>query len=121
MEAFGHREQTDEGAPRPRELWGLTDEDPLVHRVDAARAREGTRPAVLRELETLRRGDEVLLVCHPPDPDALRALLSERGLASWAEERAPADWFVYFYRPHASAGAVAYRPLKAMAKAAGRG
>ena len=118
MESFERRELGGGRGPRPRELWGLTDDDPLVHRVDAARA--GARPALLRELETLRRGDEVLLVCHPSDPAALRDLLSERGLASWAEERAPADWFVYFYRPHQSAGAVAYRPAKAMAKAAGR-
>ena len=118
METFGRREHAGEGMERPRELWGLADDDPLVHRVDAARG--VMRPAVLREVETLSRGDEVLLVCHPPDPAALRALLSERGLASWAEERAPADWFVYFYRPHNSAGAVAYRPAKALAKAAGR-
>jgi hypothetical protein len=105
---------------RPRELLGLTERDRLVHFVDAkAKPPEEARPAVLGELERLRYGDEVLLVRNSRDPLQTRAELCGRGYASWAEERAPGEWFVYFYRPHASAGAVAFRPAKARAAAAG--
>ena|SRR5690242_13369713 len=106
------------GGSRPRELLCLSDRDRLVHFVDAvALPREDARPAVLGELDRLHYGDEVLLVRNSRDPVLLRGHLSERGYASWAEERAPSDWYVYFYRPHESAGAVAFRPAKAKAAA----
>jgi hypothetical protein len=102
--------------PKPRELLGLADDNRLVHFVDAV-----TRPlpeaaeAVLSELGRLHYGDEVLLVRNSRDPILTRLDFGRRGYASWAEERKPAEWYVYFYRPHASAGAVAFRPVKARA------
>lgn len=106
---------------RPRELLGMSDDDPLVHFVDAT-PREGRTAdplsAILREIDKLQRGDEVLLVRHFTEPAPLRELLSSLGYASWAEERGASDWYVFFYRPHMAAGAVAYRPLHAPRAAA---
>ena len=120
-------EYHEDNPPRkPRELLGLSDDDPLVHFVDVmpqARRNEDPQPAIMHEMEELRRADEVLLVRHPFDPIPLRDLLARRGLASWAEERRPHEWYIYFFRPHLSVGAVAYRPPKveraAIAMAAG--
>ena len=95
---------------RPRELLGLADTDRLVHFVDAvSKPAEEAAPAVTAELERLRYADEVLLVRNSRDPLMTRFEFGRRGYASWAEERRPAEWYVYFYRPHASAGAVAFR------------
>ena len=104
---------------RPRELLGLADTDRLVHFVDAIAKPPGEAgTAVTAELERLRYGDEVLLVRNSRDPLLTRSEFGRRGYASWAEERRPAEWYVYFYRPHALAGAVAFRPAKARAAAA---
>ena len=106
---------------KPRELAGLRDTDPLVHFVDVmpqARRAEDPQPAIMRELNALRSAEEVLLVRHPFDPIPLRDLLLRRGYASWAEERRPHEWYIYFFRPHAGAGAVAMR-ARAMAVGAG--
>lgn len=111
---------------RPRELLGMSDDDPLVHFIDATQ-REGRTaadplPSILREIEKLQRGDEVLLVRHFDEPAPLRELLSSLGYASWAEERKTNDWYIFFYRPHMVAGAAAYRPLvKPLAAAARAG
>jgi len=116
-ECFECRE---ENPPRkPRELLNLGDTDPLVHFVDVmpqAERAEDPQPAILRELNALSSADEVLLVRHPFNPIPLRDLLMRRGYASWAEERLPHEWYIYFFRPHAGAGAVAERP-RAMAAA----
>ena len=101
---------------KPRELIGLSDTDRLVHFVDAvAKPAEEAAPAVERELERLQYGDEVLLVRNSRNPLLTRVEFGRRGYASWAEERRPAEWYVYFYRPHASAGAAARIPAKARA------
>ena len=102
--------------PKPRELLGLSDTDRLIHYVDAAsQPPEYARPAVLNEFGRLHYGDEVLLVRNTRDPVLTRAELAASGYASWAEERRPGEWYVYFYRPHMSAGAVAFRPAAARA------
>lgn len=106
---------------KPRELLNLRDTDPLVHFVDVmpqARRAEDPQPAILRELNALSSAEEVLLVRHPFDPIPLRDLLTRRGYASWAEERRPHEWYIYFFRPHAGAGATAARQ-RAMAARAG--
>jgi hypothetical protein len=98
---------------KPRELLGLTDDDPRVHFVDVtpqAERNEDPQPAILHELMGLHDADEVLLVRHPFDPIPLRDLLADSGFASWAEERQPYDWYIYFYRPIARAGAAARPP-----------
>jgi hypothetical protein len=97
---------------KPRELLGLRDDDPRVHFVDVTRQaelNEDPQPAILHELIELRDADEVLLVRHPFDPIPLRDQLATSGFASWSEERSPYDWYIYFYRPIARAGAAAAR------------
>jgi len=102
--------------PRPRELLGLKDDNRLVHFVDAvASAPEEAGATVRSELGRLHYGDEVLLVRNSRDPSLTRFEFGRRGYASWAEERRADEWYVYFYRPHESAGAVAFRPVKARA------
>ena len=105
--------------PKPRELLGLKDDDRLVHFVDAlGRPPEEAGAAVLSELGHLRYGDEVLLVRNSRDPVVTRFEFGGRGYASWVEERRAGEWYVYFYRPHACAGAAAFRPVKARAATA---
>jgi PAS domain-containing protein len=103
-----------ENPPRkPRELVGLSDEDSRVVFVDAAALAECDRDpqsAVMRGLMELDERHDVLLVRHRYDPIPLRDLFAARGFASWAEERRPHEWYVYFYRPSAGAAAVA-QPL----------
>jgi Uncharacterized conserved protein (DUF2249) len=65
----------------------------------------------MRHLLSLSDESEVLLVRHPFDPVPLRDLLARRGYGSWAEERLPNDWYIYFYRPRARAAACAFPPL----------
>lgn len=109
-------EYREENPPRkPRELLELRDDDPLVHFVDLlpkSALDEDPLPSIMHELRALRRDDEILLVRHPFDPIPLRDRLARRGFASWAEERRPHEWYIYFFHPHMSAGAVAYRPLQ---------
>jgi hypothetical protein len=103
---------------KPRELLGLKDDDPRVHFVDVTRQaelNEDPQPAIMHKIIELHDAEEVLLVRHPFDPIPLRDLLAESGFASWAEERAPYDWYIYFYRPIALAGAAAHPPEMAAA------
>jgi len=106
---------TPENPPRkPRQLLGLADTNPRVHFVDVmpqAERNEDPRPAIMHGLTELRDADEVLLVRHPFDPIPLRDLFARRGFASWAEERQPVEWYIYFYRPSMGAAAVAHPPL----------
>lgn len=103
-----------ENSPRrPRELAGLADTDGRVVFVDVTPQvgrDEDPRPAVMRGLMALDEERDVLLLRHRHDPVPLRDLFAARGFMSWAEERQPHDWYVYFYRPLAGAGAAA-RPL----------
>ena len=97
---------------RPPALWGLHDDEPRVRFVDATTKvalNEDPLPAVMHALKEVR-GDGVLLVRHPFNPVPLRDLLAREGFESWAEERGPRHWYIYFYRSNAVAGAAA-RPL----------
>jgi Domain of unknown function (DUF1858)/Uncharacterized conserved protein (DUF2249) len=99
---------------KPRELLRLEDTDPRVRFVDVmpqAGRNEDPRPPIMHGLTELRSWDEVLLVRHPFDPIPLRDLFARRGFASWAEERRPFEWYIYFYRPVAGTAAVAHPPL----------
>jgi hypothetical protein len=99
---------------KPRELSELEDTDPRVRFVDVlpqAARHEDPRPPIMHGLTELRGSNEVLLVRHPFDPIPLRDLFARRGFASWAEERRPDEWYIYFYRPSAGASAVAHPPL----------
>jgi hypothetical protein len=111
-EAFRH---TPDNPPRkPRELLGLDDTDPRVRFVDVmpqAASNHDPRPAIMHGLTELQSWDEVLLVRHPFDPIPLRDMFARRGFASWAEERRPFEWYIYFYRPGAGEAAFAHPPL----------
>lgn len=116
----------DDPARKPRELLNLKDTDERVRFVDVmphARLGEDPLPTIMRNLLALESDREVLLVRHPFDPVPLRDLFARRGYASWAEERRPAEWYIYFYRPAARAEAVAHPPLtnELFVRAAGAG
>ena len=110
--AFSH---TPDNPPRkPAELVRLKDDDARVRLVDVmphAQRQADPLPTIMRHLLSLRDASEVLLVRHPFDPIPLRDLLARRGYGSWAEERRPNDWYIYFYRPRARVAARAHPPL----------
>lgn len=96
---------------RPRELQGLKDDDNRVRFVDVlprVERCEDTRPPIMRGLMDMAYDDDVLLVHHAFDPIPLRDLFAMRGFASWAEERSPHDWYIYFYRPGPRPSATAH-------------
>lgn len=110
---------------KPAELRGVLDTDRRVRFVDVteqAELKQDPLPKIARGLVLLKNPDDVLLVRHPFDPIPLRDLFArKRGLASWAEEREPNDWYIYFYQPGARAAVIAHPPLmyKAYAFASG--
>jgi hypothetical protein len=111
---------------KPDELLHVRDDDRQVVFVDLmpfSEAHCDPMPAIAKGLADLNTDEKVLLVKHPFDPIPLRERFARRGLASWAEERRPGEWFIYFYRPAALARAAAHPPVnhKAYARAAGAG
>ena len=99
---------------KPVELAGVADTDSRVRFVDVmeqAERKEDPMPAIVRGLVALENAEDILLVRHPFDPIPLRDMFARRGLASWAEERRPNDWYIYFYRPARLAAAIAHPPL----------
>jgi len=99
---------------RPDELIGLGDDDPRVFFVDVLPQTEDCidpRPAIMHGLSDLRESGDVLLVRHRFDPVPLRDLFMKRGFASWAEERRPQEWYIYFYRPSAHPKAEVCPPM----------
>lgn len=108
---------------KPIELINLRDDNPNVVFVDLmsyAEDKLDPMPAITRGLVSLKRPEEILLIKHPFDPIPLRDMFARRGFASWAEERNPGRWFIYFYRPMALATAKAHFPVsyKVFARAA---
>lgn len=79
-------------------------------------------PKIVKSLVSLKL-DDVLLVHYPFDPIPLRDMFARCGYASWAEERRPEHWFIYFYIPSAAVSAIAHPPVDNLvyAKAAGAG
>ncbi|MGI8555873.1 MAG: DUF2249 domain-containing protein [Pyrinomonadaceae bacterium] len=107
------------------EILGLKDSDPRIIFVDIilqAEKHQDPMPKIVKTLVSLKL-DDVLLVHHPFDPILLRNMFARRGYASWAEERRPEHWFIYFYIPSAAVGAIAHPPVDNLvyAKAAGAG
>ena len=109
---------------KPCELINLEDDNPNVVFVDlmafAAENRD-PMPAITRGLVSLKKMEDVLLIKHPFDPIPLRDMFARRGFSSWAEERRPGEWFIYFYHPMPSAKAKVHLPVnnKVLARAAG--
>ena len=103
-------EYTETNPPiKPLVIVDLNDADPRVTFVDVtgeADKRLDPMPKIAKGLVSLIDSD-VLLVRHPFDPIPLRDMFARRGFASWAEERRPGDWFIYFYRPALSTAAIA--------------
>lgn len=96
---------------KPLEIINTKDADNNVLFVDLMPYAEALRdpmPAIAKGLLSLKNPTDVLLLKHPFDPIPLRDMFARRGFASWAEERKPAEWFIYFYRPAVSAKAAAY-------------
>ena len=95
---------------KPEELRNLKDDDPRLYFIDLMDYHEQHRdpmPAIARGLVSLKKSDDVLLLKHPFDPIPLRDRLARGGFFSWAEERKPGEWYVYFYRPATAARAKA--------------
>ncbi len=111
---------------KPQEIFGLDDDDPRVIFVDVMEQADkhlDPMPKIARGLVSLKKAEDVLLVQHPFDPIPLRDMFARRGLSSWAEERHPGNWYIYFYRSTVSAAAAAHPPInnRAYAVATGAG
>ena len=104
-------EYTETNPPvKPLVIVDLDDADARVNFVDVtgeADKRLDPMPRIAKGLVALKEQSDVLLIRHPFDPVPLRDMFARRGFASWAEERRPGDWFIYFYRPALSAAAIA--------------
>lgn len=99
---------------KPLEIINVRDTDNNVLFVDLmpyAEAMRDPMPAIAKGLISLKNPTDVLLLKHPFDPIPLRDMFARRGFASWAEERKPGEWFIYFFRPAASAKATAHLPV----------
>lgn len=100
---------------KPAELLGISDTDARIHFVDVSLEvdlKQDPLPKIVRGLISLEKANDILLLRHPFDPIPLRDLFARRrGLASWAEERKPGDWYIYFYRPGIRTAAFAHPPV----------
>lgn len=99
---------------KPREILGVEDDDPRVAFVDVmpnAMEHRDPMPDIARGLVSLENFNEILLIRHPFDPIPLRDMFARRGYSSWAEERLPGDWYIYFYRPTEKAKAFAHHSV----------
>ena len=102
---------------RPREILGLKDDDKHVIFVDVIlriQRNENPWPAIMHGLTELRDNEDVLLLRHTFNAVLLREKFAKCGFASWAEERRLGEWYIYFFRPTASAGAVVQPVLAAV-------
>lgn len=96
---------------KPEEIAALDDSDQAIRYVDLmeyADRCEDPLPAIARGLRSLKTVRDVLLLRHPFDPIPVREMIARRGYSSWAEERLPGVWFIYFFRSTASAKASAH-------------
>lgn len=96
---------------KPEEIFGLEDPDERITLIDVmkeADRHQDPLPKITDGLKSLETDEAVLLIRHPFDPIPLRDLFAKRGYASWAEERLPGNWFIYFFKPQTSAKAVAH-------------
>ncbi|CCW36118.1 protein of unknown function (DUF1858) [Chthonomonas calidirosea] len=97
-----HEVQPVNPSHKPQELAELADSDPRIQFLDLMpfdERQEDPLPTILKQLVALKDKQQILLIRHPFDPIPLRDLALKFGFSSWAEERAPHEWFTYFYRP----------------------
>ncbi len=102
---------------KPEEIANVDDSDKArVRYVDLMPLHESKRDpirVILRGWKKLSNSRDILLIKHPFDPIPLRELFLRRfEMASWAEERKPGEWYIYFYRPISSAKAEAHPPVR---------
>lgn len=102
---------------KPLEITNVVDtEKKRVRYIDLMPFHEAKRdpmPVILRGWKNLKNSQNILLIKHPFDPIPLRELFLRRfEMASWAEERKPGEWYIYFYRPFATAKAAVYPPIR---------
>jgi Uncharacterized conserved protein (DUF2249) len=98
---------------KPVEILVLNDDDPRILLVDViewAEKHQDPMPKIAEGLVSLNNAKDVLLVHHPFDPIPLRDMFARRGFASWAEERRPGHWFIYFYKPNVTVGSATAHP-----------
>ncbi|HMJ07916.1 MAG TPA: DUF2249 domain-containing protein [Pyrinomonadaceae bacterium] len=104
-------EYTETNPPRkPFQIAKIDDSDPCVNFVDVmdeAERRVDPMPRIAKGLVSLKEPTDVLLIHHPFDPIPLRDMFARRGFGSWAEERTPGSWYIYFFKPTLSVGAIA--------------
>jgi len=109
---------------KPREILGISDDAENVIFIDVMRKHDlhqDPLPKIMGGFFDLKtKPDGILLVRHPFDPIPLRDLFARGGFTSWAEERRPNDWYIYFYRPMAPEAAIVHPPIfnKVFVKAA---
>lgn len=100
---------------KPKEISRISDNDENVIFVNVMNQHdrhEDPLPKIMRGfLELKKTPESVLLVHHPFDPIPLRDLFAREGFASWAEERCPMDWYIYFFRPITSKEVFVYPPI----------
>ncbi|MGE3385025.1 MAG: DUF2249 domain-containing protein [Pyrinomonadaceae bacterium] len=96
-------EYSDTNPPiKPKEIATVRDDAQNVVFVDLMKQADERRdpmPAIAKGLISLKGPGDVLLLRHPFDPIPLRDMFARRGFESWAEERKPGNWFIYFFRP----------------------
>jgi hypothetical protein len=102
---------------KPFEIADLKDTDQqrvvFVDLMPQAAENRDPMPQIAKGLASLKNPLDVLLIRHPFDPIPLREMFARRhNLASWAEERKPGEWFVYFYHPFELANVAAHPPVR---------
>ncbi len=102
---------------KPEEIANVDDLDKeRVRYIDLMPFHESKRDpmrVILRVWKKLGDSRDILLIKHPFDPIPLRELFLRRfGTSSWAEERKPGEWYIYFYHPISSVKAEAHPPIR---------
>jgi len=107
-------EFTEDTPPKPDQIKDLRDNDDKVIFVDLLpfhEARLDPMPAITDAIAQMRDSRDVVLIRHPFDPIPLRELYARKGFASWAEERRPGRWYIYFFKPHNGTAAAVAPPV----------
>jgi len=99
---------------KPDQIKELGDRDEKVIFVDLLpfhEARLDPMPAITDAIARMRNSQDVVLLLHPFDPIPLRELYARKGFASWAEERRPGRWYIYFFKPQVGTAAAVAPPI----------
>ena len=109
-------EYSDENPPiKPAQIAKIKDDDENLIYLDLMPFHDmkcDPMPAITKTLSKIETSQKVALLRHPFDPIPLRELFARKGFASWAEERKPGKWYVYFYRPYSTASVAVIPSVK---------